>query len=100
MKLWFFIHNTEVELHVFAKPKAKKTCLLTVNDQGLHIALHANPHQGEANKELIIYLAKILKVPKSQIVLKRGESSRYKTVMVPLTQSVQKFLDNHLCPIK
>lgn len=96
--MWFSIHKTQVELRVFAKPKARQTSLLEVNEQGLHIALHANPHQGEANKELITYLTKILKVPKSQIVLKRGGNSRYKTIIVPLTKSVQEFLDNyHQC---
>jgi hypothetical protein len=67
----------------------------------LHISLHAQPKQGEANKELISYLAKILRLPKSQIILQRGEGSRHKQVIVPLTITVQQLLDNPIsfCPL-
>ena len=92
--MWFKIKNKEVILHIFAKPNAKNTTLLRVSDQGLHISLHAKPHQGEANKELIAYLAKLLRVPKSQIILQRGKEGRHKQVIVPLTSIVQQLLDD------
>ncbi len=53
--MWFQIKDQHVEIRVFAKPKAKRTALLKVNEEGLNIALHAKPHEGEANIELISF---------------------------------------------
>lgn len=92
--MWFKIENQQAKLNIFVKPKAKKTALIKISDQELHIAIHAKPHQGEANKELIAYLAKLFRLPKSQIILQRGEASRHKQVIMPLTKSVQKLLEN------
>lgn len=92
--MWFKIVNQQVELKIFVKPNAKRTAFLKVDDQALHISLHAKPHEGEANKELISFLAKLFRIPKSQIMLQRGESSRRKIMMVPLSVNVQKFIDN------
>jgi uncharacterized protein YggU (UPF0235/DUF167 family) len=51
--IWFKIHNQRITLSIFAKPHAKKTTILKVDGEGLHVAIHAKPHEGEANKELI-----------------------------------------------
>lgn len=92
--MWFKILGQQVELQILAKPNAKITLLQLVNEQGMHIAIHAKPHQGEANKELINYLSKLFRIPKSKITLKRGEGSRHKVVILPLTANLQCFLDN------
>jgi uncharacterized protein (TIGR00251 family) len=76
-----------------AKPNAKKTAFLGIKEQGMIISLHAKPHQGEANKELFSYLAKLFHLPKTQIILLKGEGSRYKQVMVPLTVFVQELIN-------
>lgn len=90
---WYKIKNQQVELCIFAKPNAKKTAIVGINEQGLNIALHAKPQEGEANKELITYLAKLFQLPKKQIILHRGEGSRHKQITVPLTAIIQQLLD-------
>lgn len=92
--MWFKIQNQQVILRIFAKPHAKKTALLKIDDDCLHIALHAKPHEGEANKELISFVAKLFQVPKSQVVLQRGASSKHKEIILPLTEKVQQVLDD------
>lgn len=92
--MWFKIQNQHVKLNILARPNAKKTILTGISDQGLHIAIHAKPHHGEANKELISYLARLFKLPKSQVVLQRGEGSRHKQVIVPLTTIVMQLVDD------
>lgn len=87
------IIKNQVELHLVVKPNAQKTEIKSFDDKGLSITLKAKPHDGEANKELIAYLAKIFKVPKSQIILKKGEESRYKMILIPLTQEIVNCLD-------
>ena len=47
--------RNQVELHIFAKPNAKKTSLVIINEQGINIALRAKPQQDKANKELITF---------------------------------------------
>lgn len=92
--MWFKIENHQVKINVLAKPNAKKTAFLEVSSQGMHISLHANPRDGEANKELLAYLAKLFRLPKSQILLRRGECSRQKQIVLPLTDLVQQFLND------
>lgn len=93
--MWFRIENQQqVQINILAKPNAKKTLFLDISNQELRISLHAKPHQGEANNELISYLAKLFRIPKKQIFLRRGENSRHKQVVLPLTALVQQFLSN------
>lgn len=96
--MWYKIQGQTVELRILAKPNAKKSQLLGVSDQGLQISLHAKPHQGEANKELIKFLSELLDIPKTKIDLQRGEGSRFKKVVVPLTGKVEQFIQRcHPC---
>jgi uncharacterized protein (TIGR00251 family) len=48
----------------------------------LKVRVRARPVEGEANAALLKFLAKILKVPKSAVVLQRGGQSRLKMVTV------------------
>lgn len=93
--MWYNIYGQEVSITILAKPNARKTALVAVTDEALHISLHAKPKQGEANKELIAYLAKLFHLPKSRIILQRGKGCRYKQVIVPLTDTVKRLLDNY-----
>ena len=97
--MWFKLQNQQVRINIFAKPNAKKTAFLGVSEQGMLISLHAKPHQGAANKELIAYLAKLFNLPKIQIILEKGEGSRYKQVVVPLNDTVQAIIDHFMAVI-
>ena len=92
--MWFKIAEQHVSLNVYAKPNAKKTALLEITENALHIALHALPKEGEANKELILFIAKLFKIPKTQITLLRGQESRHKHLRIPLTETLQKFIND------
>ena len=92
--MWFNIKNQKITLSILAKPKAKKTALVKIDEQGLHISLHANPQEGEANTELIRFLAEFFKLPKSQIALVRGQNSRKKQVELPYSESIKRFLQD------
>ncbi len=90
--MWFKIQGQQVRLQIIAKPQAKKTALIKISEQGLHIAIHAKPHKGEANKELISFLSTLFDVPKSQIILKSGENSKHKQIILPFTKNIEKLL--------
>lgn len=90
--MWYKIENQILELSVFAKPNAKKTALMTITDEAIHISLHAKPQDGEANKELIAFLSKLFKIPKTHITLLKGEGSRLKKLRLPLNNTLLEFI--------
>ena len=71
-----------VTLAVRAQPGAKKTALVGVYGEGaaaqLKIAVHAPPIDGRANAALIEFLAEFFSLPRKNIALLSGESSRSK----------------------
>lgn len=90
---WFTLKNLHVELHIFVKPNAKRTALIEINnEQGIIIALHAKPKEGEANRELINFLSEWLDFPKSSAKLMSGEHSRHKKIRVPLGDKVRALI--------
>ena len=92
--MWFKVENQIVELKIYAKPNAKKTGLLKINDNELQISIHAKPQDGEANKELINFISKQFKIPKTKIILLRGENSRHKQLRMPLNSVLEHWLKN------
>lgn len=48
----------------------------------LKIAIISIPEKGKANKELVDFLAKMLKIAKSNIEIKNGELDRYKKIFI------------------
>ncbi len=90
--MWYKIKDNQVELRIYAKPNAKRSEITGVSENGLCVALHARPQDGEANAELIKFLSDLLRIPKSKIKLQRGDSSRYKLCILPLTADVQVLL--------
>jgi uncharacterized protein (TIGR00251 family) len=56
--------------------------MLGLHDGLLKIALTAPPVDGVANKALVEFVAKTLGVPKGQVTLVSGETSRRKTLEI------------------
>lgn len=92
--MWYKIVGQQVEMYIYAKPNARRSEVTGVTEHGLGVALHARPQDGEANEELIAFLSKHFKAPKSKIILRRGETGRRKLVIMPLTSKLKDFLGN------
>jgi uncharacterized protein len=69
-----------VDVHV--TPRASRSAIQGVHDSRIKVALDAPPVDGEANAALIALFAKLLKLPKRQIELVRGQTSRQKTLAI------------------
>lgn len=65
-------------LAVFVQPRASRNQLCGVQDAELKIRLTAPPVDGAANECCREYIAKLLKVSKSNVSLLSGETSRHK----------------------
>ncbi|MDB4933387.1 MAG: hypothetical protein JWP87_359 [Labilithrix sp.] len=71
-----------VRFEVHAKPRAKKSKIVGERGDALEIALAAPPVDGAANEELIRYVSTVLAVPKRDVELVRGDTSREKLLAV------------------
>ena len=87
------MHDNTLILKIYVKPNAKKSQLIGIKDNELHIALHAKPQEGEANKELIHFLSDEFDIPKSQIEIVKGHQSRHKTVRLPAVEKLKTVLN-------
>lgn len=76
-------------------PKGSRSEILEWENNELKIRLAAVPEKGEANDELIRFLAKTLEVGKTKVRLIRGDKSRHKMISVegvPLAKIQEKLL--------
>ena len=72
----------EVVIEVAARPGAQQRGVVRASANGLVIRLNSAPEKGNANLELIEYLADQLRVPRSAVMIARGETSRRKTIRI------------------
>ncbi|MBN1443914.1 MAG: DUF167 domain-containing protein [Planctomycetes bacterium] len=71
-----------VVLAVRAAPGSSRDRVMGVHAGALKVAVAAAPEKGKANRAIIALLAKALGVPRSRVVLRSGETSRDKTVLI------------------
>lgn len=69
-------------LRVKVIPKGKKLSVVGVIGESLKVSLTAAAERGEANRQLQEYLAELLGIPSSSVVLKAGLTSRNKLVFL------------------
>lgn len=79
---WLAIDKGDVRVSVHVQPRAGRTEIRGVHGGALKVRLAAPPVDGAANEELVSFLAKRLRVPKSAIRIERGARGRRKTVSV------------------
>uniref|UniRef100_A0A4W3GRI1 Uncharacterized protein n=1 Tax=Callorhinchus milii TaxID=7868 RepID=A0A4W3GRI1_CALMI len=58
-----------ISVAVRAKPGAKQNAVTDVTHEAVGVAIAAPPSDGEANAELVRFLAQVLEVKKSQVTL-------------------------------
>ena len=83
MSDWFRLaSNGSITLTLHIQPGAKKTEFAGLHGDALKIRLAAPPVDGKANEALIKFVAETLKLPKSAVNLKSGQTSRRKVLEV------------------
>jgi uncharacterized protein (TIGR00251 family) len=70
-------------LKVKVIPNAGRSEIAGVRNGELLLRLRAAPEKGEANRELAQLLARALSLPRSQVLLVRGQLSRHKVLKLP-----------------
>ncbi|MGE0683779.1 MAG: DUF167 family protein [Candidatus Binatia bacterium] len=85
-------------LHVHLQPRAAHNRLVGLHNGSLKIALTAPPVDNAANTGLLLFLASLLRLPKSSLSLLSGAKSREKRVRIStrtpeiLIQSLEQHL--------
>lgn len=69
-------------LRLLVSPGAPRTEVVGLHGDRLKLRLAAPPEKGAANRELLSFLARLLKVPQNSLKLTGGAQSRAKVVAV------------------
>jgi uncharacterized protein (TIGR00251 family) len=72
-------------IRIVAAPRAKRSAFLGFHGGVPRVAVAAPPTDGLANEELVRFMAAFLGVPKQSIQLLRGDSSKYKSLLIRAT---------------
>ena len=83
MSDWFRVAaDGRITLTLHIQPGAKKTEFAGRHGDALKIRLAAPPVDGKANEALVKFIAATLRLPKSSVMLKSGQTSRHKVLEI------------------
>ena len=86
------VKNDKIHLFIKAQPNSSKNKIAGIYGDSLKVNIKAPAVEGAANKELIKFLSKEFKVPKSEIEIK-GETSKRKVLIFPFREDILKKLE-------
>jgi len=76
--------KTRLSLHVHAG--AKKSEIIGIIGERLKIKVASPPVDGSANKEIIRFFAKLIRLRKNQIEITQGEFGKFKVISIDALQ--------------
>lgn len=78
------LRNTDagVEIFLYIQPRASRNRIAGIQGEELKVALTAPPVDGAANKACCLFIAKLCDIPRSQVVLITGQTSRHKRLLL------------------
>ncbi len=91
--MWYDRKDGYVDLLVSARPNSGKNGFAGIYDDSLKIQIKAPAVEGAANRELVKFLSKSFKIPKSEIRIISGETGKRKRIRLPLNERVEEFIN-------
>ncbi len=92
--MFYTVKDAIVTLHIKAQPSASRSEFAgRYGEEAVKVRLAAPAVDGAANKELVKFLSKQFKVPKSAITFMSGETSKIKTVTFPLSDQFSHWVE-------
>ena len=76
------MNRSQTNIVVQVQPNARRNEVLGFEDGVLHIRIAAPPVKGQANRELIDFLGRLLGVSKASITIEKGLTSRRKVIAI------------------
>jgi len=93
--MFYEIQDGQVSMRIKAQPAASKNEFCEIyGEEALKIRIKAPAVEGAANKELVKFLSKSFKVPKSDIIFRSGQQSKIKIIAFPLTEQFTAWLES------
>ncbi|MGB5686347.1 MAG: DUF167 domain-containing protein [Candidatus Electrothrix sp.] len=74
--------NGSLLLSLYVQPRSGQNAIVGLHGDAVKLRLNAPPVDGKANKAVIAFFAKALKIPKSAVTLRSGLQSRMKKVVL------------------
>lgn len=71
-----------VSLSIYVQPRASRVGVVGLHDGRLKLAITSPPVEGQANSQVIAFLAKLFRVPKGGISLESGSQARSKRLTI------------------
>lgn len=87
---WCSRHGDGLKIAVHVQPNASRTEVVGEVEGALKIRLHAPPVDGKANEALERFIADKLDVPRRDVSVSHGHSSRQKLVEVKTALAVEQ----------
>ena len=91
---WYQWDGEDLILAVHIQPKASQDALDGTYGERLKIRISAPPVDGKANEHLIRFLAGLFDVPRRQVRLLSGESSRAKRIRIRQPRTLPAEIEN------
>ncbi|MCW5212686.1 YggU family protein [Desulfobulbus sp. TB] len=76
-------------LSIYVQPRSNHNAIVGLHGDAIKLRLTAPPVDGKANKAIIAFWAKSLKIPKSAITMKSGLHNRMKKILLNGVQEKQ-----------
>lgn len=86
------IEGLDLIVHIKIFANAQKNEIVGKRNDELIIKINAPREGGKANKKTIEFLSKTFKIPKQSILIRSGELSQHKVVLIPFDQQIVDFL--------
>jgi len=94
--MFYSIKGDRVSIRIKAQPAASKNEFCEIyGEDAIKIRIKAPAVEGAANKELVKFLSKSFKVPKSDIIFKTGQNSKIKIVEFPLSDKFNDWIEKN-----
>ncbi|MDG6897187.1 YggU family protein [Actinobacillus delphinicola] len=91
-----YLQEGDLHIRLFLQPKASKDQFVGIHNDELKITITAPPIDGKANEHLIKFLSKSFRVPKSAVILEKGELSRHKYVRIQAPKQIPEIIQRLL----
>lgn len=72
-----------MRISVKVKPNSKIEIIEEISEFEFKVSLRAPAHEGKANQSLIKIISEYFDIPKSMVIILKGEKSRNKVIDIP-----------------
>jgi len=86
--MFYEVQGDYIILRVKAVPGSSINKIADIQEDVLRVKIKAPAVEGAANKELIKFLSKTLRIAKSDIEILKGETSKVKSLSIPHSEAL------------